>query len=1003
MIIFFVNRIVTTTIFVGFLVLLGAVAISELDIEESPQIEFPIVNITTTYSGATPEDLESEVVDKIEDAVSEVSEIKKITSEAREGVAFTTIEFNLEASIDTKFIEVKDKVEAIRSNLPDDADDPIIQKIDPFAKSVVDIALSSQKLSLRELVDLATDSLKPRLSSAQGVAAINLSGGRERQINIMVDPELMKKYYVTIDDVVRTISSENMALPAGNVNTKEYSISIRFSGEFEAVDEIANLPLTTQEGRKIKLSQIAVIDDSFAELETISRFNGEEIVLMSVIKAEDGNAVKIAEQIDRILDKLNAEQAGNVDLKVVSNNTDNIVFQTVDTVKSIILGVLLTVIILFLFTGNLTTTVISSIVVPTTIVATFFMMQQSEFTINSMSLLAIGTALGTLIANAIVIIENVDVKLKAGLSPKEAAIEGTEEVVVPLIGSVGSNLVVFLPIAFMGGIVGKYMIQFGLTVVFATIYSLIISLTLTPMLCGAWMKSREGGKESGLQHLISQVIDKINDYIKVIFDIMFARPLFWLLGTIALIVSYYAVFPLIGNEFTSDYDKDLVSITVTLPTGSRIETTLDRVVRIEEIVKQIPEVKTYTSKIGVSGVEVAVVDLNLSSSLERKKSDVDIIQELIPKLSTIPDVEITLSRSQSSGAMTGDIQFSVYGEDFDQMADYVDQMITIMKQSGYFQQVQTSWKNPKTEMLLKADRDKFIQYGVKSSDLAVNIRSSIYGDNSNVMKIDGDEVPINVQLRESNRFIASVADIGVKSPKGIVPVGLLSDIRLKDSSPTILLGDRIRKIDVYGNLVKSTAEIVRKDITEEFDKIKFAPGNSYRFGGDSENQDETIGEISKAFLLAAIFILMLLAALLNSWIHPITICLSILNAYSGVFVMLYLFEYTLNISSMLAMVMLIGMVVNNEIIVIDEINRNLERGLELKDAIWKALSSKTRVIIMTSLAVVFGTMPQMLSIMSSKGSMGAVIVGGNIASLIFAFTLTPVVFYFMEKMRRKFG
>ena len=1004
MIALFVRRPVTTAIFILMMVVLGLVSILNLNIEENPKVDFPLVVVRTIYPGATPLEVESQVTKKVEDAVSEVSGIEKLKSDSHEGYSVVIIEFSLNSDVNNKFIEIKDKVDGISTYLPSSSEKPIVEKFDPLAKPVMNLIAYSDHHSPTDLFKFVDKKVKLKLSAIEGVAKVEISGGLERQINVLCDPSLMKKYFVTIDEVVDSIKRKNINVPGGNIEMTGNSIGVRFLGEYIKIDEIANTEILSQEGGRIKLSDLAVIEDSHKRITTKARYNDKEVISLGLINVADANPVKVAQRVYKALPKIQSFLPEGMKIQVVTDNTKIIVSETDDTVKNIVIGIVLTIIILFIFTGNLRVTIISSTVIPASIISTFFLMDMNKFSINTMSLLAIATSLGTLIANAIVIIENVFVKLNEGKDSQTAAIEGTQEVVIPVLASVGTNLVVFTPIAFMGGIVGKFMIQFGLTVVFATIFSLIASLSLTPMLCGLLFKGGfDESRKSKFARMIDQCLAWLLQEYRKIFDLIFKFPFIWFIIVMIGIFSSYGLVKYLGNEFTPKYDMDQVGINMNLSQGTVIEVTEDRVKQVEKIAKQIPEVKNIYSRLGSNGMETANIELELVSSKSRTKSDLDIIQELIPKLALVPGVEFELARGETKGGAGKDIQINIYGHEYEDMAEYSKQMKSIMEKTGYFQSVQSSYKTPKPEIRFIPNQEKLADFGIPNAIIGQNIRSSIYGDESSIYKEEGEEYDINVRLGEAYRgFLTDVADITVKTRKGIIPIGYVGELKLSDSMPSISHRDKERIITISGNLVKSTAGVVQNELTRLFkEKLTLKPGDSYKFAGNAETQDESQKEIAKAFGLATLMTFMILAAILNSWIHPITITFSIVNAFSGVFIALFLGDYSINIASLLALVMLVGLVVNNEIILLEEALHYIQqKGLSIKEGLWQAIQNKFRVILMTSLAIVFGAIPQLFSLMKTKSSMGAVIIGGNLASMVFAFLLTPVVFYYMERLRQ---
>jgi len=476
MIEFFVKRPVTTIMFVLVFVILGIVSIFNLRVEKEPKIDFPIVTVTVTYPGATPIEVESLVVNKIEDAVAELSEIKKMNSYSYENFGYVSIEFLLSSDVNIKFIEVKDKVEAILNDLPDEIEKPVVEKYDPLMEPVMDLVLSSSTINSRDLYEFADKKLKDRFSSIDGVANVDLYGGKERQINVFVDPMLMKQRYVSIIDIIKSIKAKNKNIPGGLLEKEKTSLSLRFLGEFKSSEEIADMLIVSRDGSYFPLKSIARVEDSFKEVETIARHNGKDVVGLSLNKVSDGNAVNISKEVRSRLPELRKILPAGVLLEIATDTTDFIIAETNQTYINILIGIILTVFILYLFTGQIRLTFIASIVIPSSIVSALFLIDASGFTVNMMTLLAMATALGTLIANAIIIVENVLVHLNRGDNPQAAAISGTKEVASAIFASTGTNLVVFTPIASMGGIIGQFMQSFGLTVIYVTLFSLVASL-----------------------------------------------------------------------------------------------------------------------------------------------------------------------------------------------------------------------------------------------------------------------------------------------------------------------------------------------------------------------------------------------------------------------------------------------------------------------------------------------------------------------------------------------
>ncbi|MFA5088999.1 MAG: efflux RND transporter permease subunit, partial [Candidatus Omnitrophota bacterium] len=935
MIEFFVKRPVTTIMFVSVFVVLGIVSIFNLRVEEIPKIDFPIVTITATYPGATPWEVETLVINKIEDAVSELAGIRQLRSESYDNFGYVFIEFNLSEDVNVKFIEAKDKVEAILNDLPDDIEKPIIEKYDPLMQPVMDLVLLSDTVDGRDLYEFADKKLKDQFSSVNGVASVEVYGGKERRINVILDPMLMKRHYVTISDVIESIKAKNMNVPGGLLEKGDNSLSLRFLGEFEDPQGIADMIIVSRDGAHFPLKEIARVEDSFKKVETVSHFNGKEAVGLSIIKVSDGNAIDISREIRRRLGEFRSLLPEGVSLEVATDTTKFIIDETNDTYLNIIIGIALTVVILYLFTGQIGLTFIAAIAIPTSIVSSLLLVDASGFTINMMTLLAMATVLGTLIANAIVIVENVLVHLDKGDNPVDAAINGTKEVTAAIFASAGTNLVVFMPIASMGGMIGQFFKAFGMTVVYATLFSILASFSLTPMLCGILLKKDKAQKKGltlnpfrWMVNLTDKIMVFLRSEYEKIFKVIFRFPKTTVLLVLVLLFSMKFILPYIDNNFMPVWDEDMITVKIELPQGSTIDRTLKVTRIVEERVEQIPELESYLTSIGNGGVENSAVVVNLVPSKARKRSDADIIEELIPFMSRIPDTEISLERGEARGGVEGDISINVYGQDYQKIIELSRMMKQEMEKSGYFRSVKSSYKVPRKEIRLIPDQKRLIEHGVSNISVGSTIRAAVYGDDTNIYKEGGEEYDINVELdKRYTEDLDDLKQIDIISRQGMVPVVELGDLKEEKAMPQIRHRDKVRVIRLEGYLSKSATGYARGVLDESFKALPFEQGYGYKYVEMAEREAESVAEIGKAFLIAVVLTYMLLCAIMNSFFYPVPIIFSVATSFIGIFLALFFMEESMNIASMLGMVMIVGLVVNNSILLLDYAMLKMEAGV----------------------------------------------------------------------------
>ena len=996
---FFVRRPITTLMFVLVWVVLGLVAFPNINIERTPALDFPMVTATFIYPGAAPEELESQAVKRAEDAMSEVSELEKVTSYVYENSALVMAEFNLGVNVYDKANEVKTKLDSLISEFPEDMEQPIVEKLNPLQQSVVDIVIRGA--DARDVEEYVDDVLSTKITGIPGVANVSVFGGLQRAIRIAMNPDSMAANGVTITDIVSALASHNLNVPGGKIETSQNSSNVRFIGEFASVDEIANLHLTTVEGNNFKLSDIATISDEARDIENGARYNGESVVVASVVKASDGNAIKISENLRKKMPELQSDLQNkfpNAEMFIASDSSVHISDETDTTINSIILGVILTVLVLLVFTGNWRSTIIAGVVIPTSLVAGFFFVDNSGFTINALTLLAYSSALGTLVSNAIILIESALHEMHAGKNPEDAAIDGTKKVAISVLAGAGTNVVVFLPLAFMGGIIGQFMDQFGMTVVYLTVLSLMFSFTLTPMMIAKFLRlGKERKKAKQIQKSEAQSEKSI---LRKWYNFQHNHP--WRVIGIAFVafVASVMLMRFVGNEFSPSTDANEITITARTPMGSTFEKSQNVAIQIENALKQFPEVSATTVKIGERGLQNISVKVELVDVSERNISDKRLAQKMLPALSEIPDAEIQIRAGEAQSAgVSSDLVLNVFGPDDEIREGYANQIIDLVNNIPEVQSAVRAQQLPAMETQFVPNQEKMNFWGVKNAYAGTTLRTALFGNDTYKYKENGEEYPIILEFAKIFKNASLFDNVYVNSSKGMVPLSSLGEVKSVPATPDIRRQNKNRLTEVDINIGKSTMGPVQTKIEAELAKMDWKSGYYYEFGGMSEYQAEAAAEIGKAFLLATILTYMLLAAILNSLAHPFTIATSILTSFIGVFVLMFLSGATMNVGAMLAFVMLVGLVVNNNILVLEPTIVRVNNGEKAFNALWSELMNKKNMVLMTSIAVVAGMVPQLWSADGMKVAMGAVMIGGMLASLICTYALTPALFFLMERAR----
>lgn len=1012
---FFVRRPVTTIMFVLFWVVLGFVSFPKMNIERTPSVDFPMVTATFIYPGAASSEIESQVIKRAEDAMSEVSELKKLTSQAFENGGFVMAEFNLGVDVNDKATEVKTKLDSLISEFPEAMEQPIVEKLNPLEESVVDIAISGS--NLRDLQEYADDTLSNQITGISGVASVTVFGGETRAIRIEMNPELLAARGATVMDVVSALGARNLNVPGGKIEFGTDSSNVRFIGEFSSVDEIANLQLTTVEGQKFKLKDIATITDSARDIENGARYNGKDVIIASVVKASDGNAINVSKDLREKMPELQAslqERFPDATMEIISDSSIAVADDTYSTIWGIVLGVLFTVLVLLVFTRNWRSTIIAGIVIPASLIAGFFFMDASNFTINAMTLLAYSSALGTLVSNAIILIESALQEMRAGKDPESAAIDGTKKVAVSVLAGVGTNVVVFLPLAFMSGIAGQFMNQFGLTVVYLTLLSLLFSFTLTPMMIAKFLRLTHGKTSKKMQTVktVSATVvaeksenkkAKDKSWLRRWFDYQYVHSGRVVIMAIVALIASAMLMKFVGNEFAPSTDANEINITARAPMGATYEKSAEIAKQIEEKLKDFDDVTAVSVKIGDRGLQNMAIKLTLKDVSERSVSDKELARQILPVLSEIPDVELQVRAGQaiSSGAVSADIVLNVFGADDEKRTAYANQILDMINDIPEVQSAVLAQQKPGYETQFVPDQEKMNFWGINNSYAGMTLRTALYGNDDYKYKENGEEYPIILEFAEPFKTKGMFENLFVNSQKGMVPLSELGSIQVVPATPDISRIDKNRITEIDINIGKSTMGPVQKKIEAALAKIDWESGYGTEFGGMSEIQEETTTEIGNAFLLAVILTYMLLAAILNSLAHPFTIATSIISSFTGVFILLFLSGASMNVGAMLAFVMLVGLVVNNNILVLEPTIVRVSQGERPYEALWTELKSKQSMVLMTSIAVMAGMVPQLWSTDGMKVAMAAVMIGGMFASLVFTFVLTPALFFLIERGREK--
>ncbi|MFQ5640822.1 MAG: efflux RND transporter permease subunit [bacterium] len=1016
-----IKRPVLMTMVIMSFVVIGLYSYLQLAVDLTPDVDFPVVTVTTVYPGAGPKEIETLIIEKIEDEVSTISGVKHVQAVAREGVAIMIVEFEVGTDVDIAAIEVKDKIDLIKADLPDDAEDPLVSKFDINAQPVLDLAVSSPR-PLAEVYRMVDDVIKDQLSRVPGVASIDIFGGKEREILISVRRDRLRAYGLSILDVVGGIAAANLDIPGGHIKqgTKEYTV--RLDGEFEEVEHIRKIQLVSfTRAQPIKLIEIADVIDTFEEQRDLARYESKPAVGLSVVKKGDANSVAVASGVKKEIEKLAEILPDDVEIEIARDRSVFIDRSINDVMSNLFIGILLTALVLYLFLHNVKGTIIAAVAMPTSIIATFTLILFAGFTLNFMSLMGLAISVGILVANSIVVLENIIHRIQLGEEPVTAADTGTTEIALAVVASTLTNIVVFTPIAFMGGIVGQFFQQFGLTVAFATIFSLIVSFTLTPMLAAKLLKKQNNHENKrGLLARFGKSWDKLYEelqasYKSVLNWALRRRAVVMFINTVIFLGSLFLA-RFIGTEFITPSDEGQIDVTIEMPAGTRLERTDKSLDLVEQTLSKIPEVKSIYTILGkidggglaasTQGVEVGQLVVKLVEKDKRDRETKEVADEMLSKLAAIPAADISVKPTNPFGGAAADLQIELTGADMDILNGLAGQLMDIVRRTKGTTSVKSSWKVGKPEIKIRPDRERIASYGLMVRQLASAIRTSIEGTVASEYRVGDNEYDIRVRFADADKHtIDQVRNILVRGGNSyVIPITEVADIEFGAGPTQISRKDKKRLVTVTANIAQRSLGEVQADIEAQIAQLNLPTGYGILFAGQSERQAESFANILQAMLLAIILTYMALAAILESTIHPFTIMMTLPLGLVGVILSLLITGTTLSIFSMMALVMLVGIVVNNGILLLDYIHVLRERGMEIIEAILKACSERLRPIIMMNLAVALGMLPLALGLgegSETRAPMAIVSIGGIMTSTIFTVFLIPVIYLTFERIKMR--
>ncbi|WP_148714907.1 efflux RND transporter permease subunit [Chitinolyticbacter meiyuanensis] len=1001
------------------LLVLGLFSIDRLPVEEFPDVKFPVVVVSTSYPGASPEIVESDVSRKIEEAANTVSGLKTLYSYSYQGLSVVVAEFELSVDPEIAVQNVREKIAAVTPGFRDEVEDPVITRFSPEDAPIVSLAIQSDTMTPREMTTLADQVIKKRFETIQGIGQAALIGGLARQVNIRLHPAELASLKLGVNEVMDAIRAQNTEIPVGTLTTANQERVIQIRGRLKTPADFGRIVVAWRNGAPIYLENVATIEDGQAEDETLALVNGKRAITLDLMKVSKANTVAVSDSVQEVAAELNQELASTgVKLTTLYDNAEGIRASLSDVRATLIEGALLTVAIVFLFLGSWRSTVITGLTLPVALIGTFFALSVSGFSINVMTMMALSLCIGLLIDDAIVVRENIVRHAAMGKNHTRAALDGTAEIGLAVLATTSTIVAVFLPVGFMGGIIGQFFHQFGITVCAAVLISMFVSFTLDPMLSSVWPDPHvHGGKRP-----LGKLLDKLEDGMTWLAE-RYSRLIRWSLAhriaviaiAIASLVAAFTLARFIGSEFVPKADLSKLSLEFSTPVGSNLDYTAAKSRQIETVLKRdFPEVRSTYVTINTGhaqGKHNGTMMIFLTPKKERTRGQDVLLPLMRTAITRVAGVEIRSLEPFGGGGPDGKpIRISLQGPSLDELSRLSQRFTAELGKIRGVVDIDSSMKAPQPAFNVDIDRDRAASLGLTPQQIGNALRPLIAGDAASTWQApDGENYDVNVRLdRAARSDNAMLGTLYLASPRtdaagnpNMVPLSELA--RVTESTTPVQISRRnlFREVNITANVADGTTGEVQTEIDKLQAGFKLPPGYRFVAEGDAKDMAESAGYAMAALALGVIFIYMILASQFGHFLQPLAIMTSLPLSLVGVLLALLLMRSTLNIFSIIGVIMLMGLVTKNAILLVDFVNHLRREGRERAEAIAEAGRERLRPILMTTAAMVMGMLPLALAVgdgAEQRAPMAHAIIGGVITSTLLTLVVVPVVFTWLDDL-----
>lgn len=999
------------------MVVIGTFSYMRLPIEQLPDVDFPVVAVVTSYPGATPEAVESDIIEPIEDTVATLAGIDSIESVARTGSSLVLIIFDLEVQSSDAAQQVRDKIAQIEALLPDNAGDPQILRFDPGELPVMSVGISSDRLDVGQLTTITEDVIAKRIANIKGVGRASVVGGRPHEVHIDIDPDRLTALSIGVSEVLGAIAAENQDLPAGAITTDGATTSVQVEGRLATIRDFEDIIVTRRAGQPIRLGDIASVEDRIAEPTSLAMLDGEDALAIDVVKTQGANTVEVAEAVIEEIQAMQEDAAfSDIKIEILRDNAKPVVDSFHSVQSMIVEGAILATFIVFLFLNSWRSTVITGLTLPISIIGTMTVIYFLGFTLNMMSLMALSLAVGILIDDAIVVRENIMRHLHMGKSHKRAAIEGTNEIGLAVLATTFSIVAVFLPVAFMEGILGRFFLQFGVTVSVAVLISLFVAFTLDPMLSSVWYDpSVDPNAKRGPLGRAVEKFDRFFIWVGERYGDLLKRALKFRKTTILIAFLAFAggigIFAKVGAEFVPPADTGEFQVDMSLPVGASLERTAAKIEQVDALLRsEIPEiVGTYaTVNSGTtSGDNNATIIALLSPAEERSRTPSELTGVAREVLRSVVGADFVIGASNGMGPATQPVELRIYGPDLDVLERLAGDLKARLEAVPGLVDVSTTLDDPQPTLGVRIDRDAASDLGVSLQLVGDTLKPMLGGQTvSEWTSPQGDSLNVVLRLPEEARSDPSV--LGglpiAQATGGVIRLDQVAEIVPSEGPGEINREDRDRSVRVSASLEGVKLGDVNPALAAAQAELDLPLGYRLGTGGETEQMADSMLAAAAALALAVIFIYLVLASQFGSFLQPFAIMSSLPLALIGVALGLLAFGTTLNIFSIIGFIMLMGLVTKNAILLVDNANQRVREGENLYDALVIAGRTRFRPIVMTTLAMIFGMLPLALNLHGGSGqnvSMAHAVIGGLISSSLLTLVVVPVLLTYTDSFGRR--